>query len=188
MSKLRLTCAGLDYWDRSRGLMDGSIKPTGIDLNYLIVPPGVLFRRTAQFAEFEVSEFSMSTYTALYARGDRRFVGIPVFPSRNFRHGYLWINTRAGIDKPEDLKGNRIGVPEYQMTAALWIRAVLDHDYGVKPSDMLRAERISSSIEAVCSSALVGMQPRCRQVPPNAGSFSTTAVVMPSCAARIAAT
>ena len=136
MSKLRLTCAGLDYWDRSRGLMDGSIRPTGIDLNYLIVPPGELFRRTAQFAEFEVSEFSVSTYTALYARGDRRFVAIPVFPSRNFRHGYLWINTRAGIDKPEDLKGKRIGVPEYQMTAALWIRAVLQHDYGVKPSDM----------------------------------------------------
>lgn len=136
MSELRLTCAGLDYWDRSRGLKDGSVKPNGIDLNYLIVSPGELFRRTAQFAEFDVSEFSFSTYTALFARGDRRFVAIPVFPSRNFRHGYLFINTRAGIERPEDLRGKRIGVPEYQMTAALWIRAVLEHDYAVKPSDM----------------------------------------------------
>lgn len=136
MGTLRLTCAGLDYWDRSRGLLDGSTKPTGIDLNYLIVPPGELFRRTAQYAEFDVSEFSMSTYTALFSRGDRRFIAIPVFPSRNFRHGYLFINTRAGIERPEDLMGKRIGVPEYQMTAALWIRAVLQHDYGVKPSDM----------------------------------------------------
>jgi 4,5-dihydroxyphthalate decarboxylase len=73
----------------------------------------------------------MSTYVAMVSRGDTRFVAIPVFPSRNFRHGYLFINPRAGIAKPEDLLGKRIGVPEYQMTAALWIRGFLQHDHGV---------------------------------------------------------
>ena len=136
MSELRMTYAGLDYWDRTHSLIDGSVTPNGIDLNYLVIPPGELFRRTAQFSEFEASEFSISTLVALFSRGDRRYVAIPVFPSRNFRHGYLFINTQAGIDKPEDLHGKNIGVPEYQMTAALWIRAVLQHDYGVKPSDM----------------------------------------------------
>ncbi len=136
MSELRMTYAGLDYWDRTHSLIDGTVTPNGIDLNYLVIPPGELFRRTAQFAEFEASEFSISTLVALVSRGDRRFVAIPVFPSRNFRHGYLFINNRSGIEKPEDLHGKRIGVPEYQMTAALWIRAVLQHDYGVKPSDM----------------------------------------------------
>ena len=136
MSDLRLTYAGLEYFDRAQSLYDGSVKPHGIDLNYLIVPPGELFRRVARHAEFDVAEFSVSTLTALVSRGDTRFVAIPVFPSRNFRHGYLWINTSAGIAKPEDLKGKRIGVPEYQMTAALWIRAALQHDHGVAPADM----------------------------------------------------
>ena len=136
MSDLRLTYAGLEYFDRAQSLYDGSVKPHGIDLNYLIVPPGELFRRVARHAEFDVAEFSVSTLTALVSRGDTRFVAIPVFPSRNFRHGYLWINTSAGIARPEDLKGKRIGVPEYQMTAALWIRAALQHDHGVAPADM----------------------------------------------------
>jgi len=137
MGELRMTYAGLKYWDRTQSLIDGSVRPNGIDLNYLVIPPGELFRRTAQYAEFEASEFSISTLIALFSRGDRRYVAIPVFPSRNFRHGYLFVNAASGIDKPEDLHGKRIGVPEYQMTAALWIRGVLQHDYGVRPSDML---------------------------------------------------
>lgn len=136
MSPVRITLAGCDYWDRTRPLMDGSVRVQGVDLNYIVVPLRDLFRRVARDAEFEAAEMSLSTYVALAGRGDRRFVGIPVFPSRNFRHSYLFVNAKAGIEKPEDLRGRRIGVPEYQMTAALWIRAFLQHDYGVHPRDM----------------------------------------------------
>ncbi len=131
MNRIRLTYAGCDYWDRTRSLMDGSVRPPGIDLTYLTGYPRDLFRRMAQYEEFDAAEMSMSTYVAMVSRGDTRFVAIPVFPSRNFRHSYLFINARAGITKPEDLRGKRIGVPEYQMTAALWIRGFLQHDHGV---------------------------------------------------------
>lgn len=136
MSPLSLSFGGCDYWDRTRPLMDGTIRPTGIDLNYLVVPLQDLFRRVAQHAEFDAAEMSMSTYLAMVARGDTRFVGIPVFPSRNFRHSYLFVNTKAGIERPGDLRGRRIGVPEYQMTAALWIRAILQHDHDVHAREM----------------------------------------------------
>jgi 4,5-dihydroxyphthalate decarboxylase len=133
---LSLAYGGCDYWDRTRPLMDGSVRPNGIDLNYIVVPLQDLFRRMVQHEEFDAAEMSLSTYVALVASGVRSFVGVPVFPSRNFRHGYLFVNASAGIDRPEDLRGKRIGVPEYQMTAALWIRAILQHDSGVAPSEM----------------------------------------------------
>ncbi|MBM3502491.1 MAG: ABC transporter substrate-binding protein [Alphaproteobacteria bacterium] len=116
--------------------MDGSVRPAGLELTFITGYPRDLFRRMAQYAEFDASEMSLSTYIAMIARGDRRFVAIPVFPSRNFRHGYIFVNRRAGITRPEDLKGKRIGVPEYQMTAALWIRGFLQHDHGIAPRDM----------------------------------------------------
>ncbi len=133
---MRLTAGGCDYWDRTRPLMDGSVRPSGIDLNYIVVPLQDLFRRMVQHAEFDIAEMSMSTYVALVARGEKRFVGIPVFPSRNFRHGYLFINTGASINSPADLRGKKIGVPHYQMTAALWIRALIQHDFGVHPREL----------------------------------------------------
>ena len=136
MTRLSLSFGGCDYWDRTRALMDGTVQPAGIDLNYLVVPLQDLFRRVAQHAEFDAAEMSMSTYLALAGGGDKRFVGIPVFPSRNFRHSYLFVNAKAGIERPEDLRGRRVGVPEYQMTAALWIRAILQHDHGVHPREM----------------------------------------------------
>lgn len=135
MSRLRLSYGGCDYWDRSHSLIDETVKPEGIDLNYIVVTLHDLFRRMVSHEEFDVAEMSMSTFVALASRGDRRFVAIPVFPSRNFRHSYLFINTRAGIERPEDLRGKRVGVVEYQMTAALWIRGVLQHDYGVHPRE-----------------------------------------------------
>lgn len=137
MTKLALSCGGCDYWDRSHALMDGTVRPRGIDLNYMAVPLQDLFRRMVQHEEFDAAEMSLSTYVALAANGDTRFVGVPVFPSRNFRHGYLFVNTGSGIEKPEDLKGRRIGVPEYQMTAALWIRGFLQHDFGVHARDIV---------------------------------------------------
>ena len=90
----------------------------------------------AQGTEFEVAEMSTSTYMNQISRGDERYVAIPVFPSRNFRHGYIYVRGDSDIREPKDLVGSRVGVPEYQMTAAVWQRAALEHDYGVKPQDI----------------------------------------------------
>ena len=136
MSRLKLTYAGEDHFDRTKALQTGQISPPGIDLNYVALGVRELFRRQAQFAEFESSEMSVSTMAMLVSRGIDTFVGVPVFPSRHFRHRQIYVNVDSGIEKPEDLKGKKVGVPEYQMTAALWQRAMLQHDYGVHPEDV----------------------------------------------------
>lgn len=135
MARVPLVFAGCDT-DRSRPLIDGTVQPDGIDLNYLVVDAGDLFRRMCKYAEFEAAEMSTSSYMAMITRGDDRLIGVPIFPSRTFRHRCIFINTDAGIDRPEDLAGRRMGFPEYQMTAAVWMRAILHHDYGVKPTDV----------------------------------------------------
>jgi 4,5-dihydroxyphthalate decarboxylase len=131
-----LTYVGLLY-DRTEPLRAGTVVPNGIDLRY-DVPDTVAahFRRLAQEAEIEVAEMSMSTYMMLRDRGDDRLVALPVFPSRVFRHSFVFVNTGSRIERPEDLAGRKVGVMEYQMTAALWIRAFLEHDYGVRPRDV----------------------------------------------------
>ena len=135
MSALSLRYAGVAYFDRTRPLELGEVVPEGIDLEFVgFDNVGELFRRMAQEADFEVSEMSLSTLCMMVSRGDDRLVGIPVFPSRAFRQSQIYVHAGAGIEKPQDLAGRRVGVPEYQMTAALWIRAVLEHDYGVPPS------------------------------------------------------
>jgi 4,5-dihydroxyphthalate decarboxylase len=136
MTTLKLTYAGEEHFDRTAALQTGRVSPPGIDLNYVVLGVRELFRRQAQFAEFETSEMSVSTMMMMISRGIDRFVGIPAFPSRHFRHRQLYVNVDAGIERPEDLVGKRVGVPEYQMTAALWIRAFLQHDYGVAPQDI----------------------------------------------------
>jgi len=133
--KLPVTLA-CGLYDRTYGLHDGSVQVEGVDLNFLPMMPVETFRRQARHAEFDASEFSLSTFMALHSRGDRRFVGIPVYPSRRFRHEHVWVNARAGIRSPQDLKGKRIGVQEFVQTAALWIRGFLQHDYGVLTSDI----------------------------------------------------
>ena len=133
--KLPLTLA-CGLYDRTYGLRDGTIPVEGVDLNFLPMMPVEIFRRQARFAEFEASEFSLSTFMILHARGDRRFVGIPVFPSRRFRHEHVWINANSKIRSPQDLKGKRVGVEEYIQTAALWIRGFLQDDYGVRAEDI----------------------------------------------------
>jgi 4,5-dihydroxyphthalate decarboxylase len=136
MGRLRLTFAGESHFDRTRLLETGEVQPDGIELTCIEVGVRDLFRRMVAHAEFEVSEMSVSTMLMLLGRGDDRFVGLPVFPSRHFRHRQIYVRTDSGIDAPRDLIGRRVGVPEYQMTAALWIRAVLEHDYGVRPRDL----------------------------------------------------
>lgn len=128
---------GCGLYDRTAPLWDGTIRPDGIDLHFVPMEPGELFRRQARNAEFHVAEFSLSTYSILLARGDRRFVAVPVFPSRKFRHSEIFVHTGAGIEGPADLAGKRVGVMEYQQTAAVWMRAALHQDYGVPPEAML---------------------------------------------------
>jgi len=130
MSKLRLSLGCWDY-DRTRALMDGTVVPDGIDLNYLNMPVEETFFRMLRHREFDVAEMSLSSYTVSLFKPERPFIAIPVFPSRFFRHSCIYVNADAGIREPKDLIGKRIGTPEYQMTAPVWIRGILDEHYGV---------------------------------------------------------
>jgi 4,5-dihydroxyphthalate decarboxylase len=135
MSKLRLTLACWDY-DRTRALADGRIVPEGIDLVYLTQPVEETFFRMMRFHEYDCAEMSLSSYTASLNSPNPPFIAIPAFPSRYFRHSCIFVSTKSGIAKPADLKGKRIGVPEYQMTAPVWIRGILSDDHGVKVTDV----------------------------------------------------
>ncbi len=130
MSKLRLSLACWNY-DRTRALMEGSIETEGIDLNYLNLPVEETFFRMLRHREFDVAEMSLSSYTVSMFHEPRPFVAIPIFPSRFFRHSSIYINTDSGIEQPRDLIGKRVGTPEYQMTAPVWIRGILADRYGV---------------------------------------------------------
>ncbi len=134
MSKLKLTFACWDY-DRTRALADGRVQPDGIELTYLNLPVEETFFRMMRYREFECSEMSLSSYVASLHRDEPPFIAIPVFPSRFFRHSCIFISAKSGIRRPGDLKGKRVGVPEYQMTAPVWIRGILSDDYGVKVTD-----------------------------------------------------
>jgi len=104
----------------------------GVDLNYLAIEePREIFDRMGGAEEFDVAEFSASEFLARMARDDRAFVALPVFPSRVFRHGYIYVNRRSGIRTPKDLEGKRVGTALYTQTAAVWIRGHLAHQYGV---------------------------------------------------------
>ena len=130
MSKLKLSFGCWNY-DRTRALMDGSVVPDGIDLNYLDMPVEETFFRMLRHQEFDVAELSLSSYTVSMFNPARPFVAIPVFPSRFFRHSCIYINAASGIHEAKDLFGKRVGNPEYQMTAPVWIRGILSDHYGV---------------------------------------------------------
>src|SRR5688572_13025074 len=132
---LRLSLACWDY-DRTRALADGRVRPEGIDLIYLNQPVEETFWRMVRFLEFDASEMSLSSYVASLGRAEPPFIAIPAFPSRYFRHSCIFVSAKSGIRQPADLKGKRIGVPEYQMTAPVWIRGILSDDYGVKVTDV----------------------------------------------------
>lgn len=135
MSNLHLTLACEDY-DRTRPVKDGIVKPEGIELNYLVMPVEEIFWRMMKYEEFDVSELSMGAFLTAASRGRRPFVAIPVFPSRTFRHRCIFVNTDSGVKRVEDLRGKRMGVPEYSMTAAVWLRGLFQHEYGVQPSEI----------------------------------------------------
>jgi len=133
VSRLRLSLACWNY-DRTRGLLEGRIQPDGIDLTYLDMPVEETFFRMLRHQEFDVAEMSLSSYAVSLFKPDKPFVAIPVFPSRFFRHSCVYVNADAGIREPKDLVGRRVGNPEYQMTAPVWIRGILQDEYGV-PAD-----------------------------------------------------
>lgn len=130
MSKLPLTLACWNY-DRTRALAEGRVQPDGIDLNYLSLPVEETFFRMLRHREFDVAEMSLSSYSVSLMRDPQPFIAIPVFPSRMFRHSSIYVSAAAGIREPKDLAGRRIGNPEYQMTAPVWIRGILSDEYGV---------------------------------------------------------
>ena len=135
MPDLRLTLACWNY-DRTRALADGSVRPEGIDLNYLGLEVEETFFRMLRHQEFDVAEMSLSSYTVTLSREDPPFVALPVFPSRMFRHSCIFVSAKSGIREPKDLVGRRIGVPEYQMTAPVWIRGILQDEHGVDPASV----------------------------------------------------
>ncbi len=123
-------------YDRILPLAYGEIVPQGIHLNYLDLEVEEIFWRQLRNQEFDISESSLSSYVMLRSRGDERFVAIPVFTSRFFRHACVFINTHKGIKEPGDLKGKIVGLPEYQITAVVWLRGIFQDEYGVSPRDV----------------------------------------------------
>ena len=130
MSNLRLTMGCWDY-DRTRSVMDGSIRPDGIDLTCLSLPVEETFFRMLRYKEFDVAEMSLSSYVVSLFKEERPFIAIPFFPSRFFRHSSIYVNANSAIREPKDLIGKRVGCPEYQMTAPAWIRGILSDEFGV---------------------------------------------------------
>jgi 4,5-dihydroxyphthalate decarboxylase len=130
LARLGLTLACWDY-DRTRALADGSVRADGIDLNYLALPVEETFFRMLRHREFDVAELSLSSYAVTLGRDRPPFIAIPVFPSRYFRHSCIFVSAKSGIREPKDLAGRRVGTPEYQMTAPVWIRGILADEYGV---------------------------------------------------------
>jgi 4,5-dihydroxyphthalate decarboxylase len=127
---------GLTSNPRTWPIIDERIKPDSIDFVPTVLHPSELFWRQLRFAEFDVAEMSMSSLMMAKSKGDERFVGIPVFTTRLFFHTTTLVRRGANIDSPADLKGKRVGVPEYQQTAALWARGVMQHEFGVAPKEM----------------------------------------------------
>ncbi|GAB1576457.1 ABC transporter substrate-binding protein [Bordetella petrii] len=134
MAKLQLSIAMGDY-DRNRALYDGAVQIDGVDPAYMLLNPEEMFFRAFRFQDFDVSELSFSSYLVKHAAGNCPYIAIPVFLSRAFRHTSIYVR-KDRIKAPADLKGKRIGIPEYQLTANVWARAILQDDYGISPADV----------------------------------------------------
>ena len=135
MPNLDLSIACWDY-DRTRPLMDGRVQPEGINTNITVLRPRYIFPRMLQDQEFHASEMSLASYVILKARDQCPFVAIPVMLSKIFRHDCIYVRPDAGINEPADLRGKRIGLPQYSSTAGVFIKGLMQHEYGVPPQDM----------------------------------------------------
>jgi 4,5-dihydroxyphthalate decarboxylase len=133
--KLTLSIALADN-ERTRPILQGRYQPQGVRLIPTEVYPSEMFWRQLRYAEFDISEMSLSTLLIATARGDRRWVALPIYTSRKFFHTGSLVTTASGISRPADFKGKRVGVPEYQQTAAVWARGVLQNEFGVDPREI----------------------------------------------------
>src|ERR1700680_4664045 len=134
MSNLNLSVAVGDY-DRNRPLINGAVRIDGVDPVFMTLSPEEIFFRAFRSVDFDICELSLSSFTVKTALGDCPYVGIPAFVSKAFRHTSIYVRTDR-IKEPKDLKGRKVGVPEYQLTANVWARAILEDDFGVKPADI----------------------------------------------------
>jgi 4,5-dihydroxyphthalate decarboxylase len=157
---MRIRYTGATF-DRTFPLIAGLVQPEGVELEYITGRPADIFRRTLSGESLEASELSLSNYMIQRDRGDDRFVALPVFPSRVFRHNTVYINVNAGIERPEDLRGKTIGLREYVITANFWVRAFLQHDYGVTPDSVrwVRAEQEKLTLPLPANVQLTDVQP-----------------------------
>lgn len=135
MSRLQLSVAVGNY-DRMRPLIDGEVQIDGVDPVFMLQDPEEIFFRAFRHADYDICELSLSSYSVKTAAGTSPYIAVPVFPSRAFRHSSVFVRADRGIDRPQDLKGKRIGVPEYQLTANVWVRLLLEQEYGVRASDI----------------------------------------------------
>lgn len=132
---MRISLACWDY-DRTRAIADGRIRPEGLTVDYIALPPEETFFRMARFREFDVSELSLSSYVVSRRSAEPPFTAVPVFPSRSFRHSGIYVRRGGGIERPQDLRGGRVGVAEYQLTANVWIRGILAEHHGLPVRDV----------------------------------------------------
>lgn len=134
MAKLQMSVAVGNY-DRIRPLVDGVVQIDGVDPQFMLLEPEEIFFRAFRHADFDICELSLSSYSVKTAARNCPYIAVPVFPSRAFRHNSIYVRTDR-IRTPADLKGRRVGTPEYQVTANVWARMFLEEDHGVRPSDM----------------------------------------------------
>jgi 4,5-dihydroxyphthalate decarboxylase len=125
----QITFACGDY-DRTHPLIDGSIKPEGLELNWFTLPYHEVWTRMLNYYEFDASELSLSSYLIGRTMG-KPLIALPIFPARAFRHSCIFVNAKSGIKEPRDLNGKNVGLAEFQQTATVWIRGTLQHEYGV---------------------------------------------------------
>jgi len=135
MSDLRLSIAMGDY-DRTRPIVDGRVRIDSVDPMVMLLSPEEMFFRAMRHQAFDASELSLSSYCVSIARGDPHYVAVPVFLSRAFRHTSVYVRSDRGIDGPEDLKGKRVGIAEWQLSANVWIRGILEDDFGIASADI----------------------------------------------------
>ena len=133
MSQLQISIAMGDY-DRNRALFDGRVQIDGCDPVYMLLSPEEMFFRAMRSRDFDITELSFSSYLVKHAQGDCPYIAVPVFLSRAFRHTSIYVR-KDRIRQPQDLKGKRVGIPEYQLTAIVWARSILQDDYGIRPED-----------------------------------------------------
>ena len=134
-SRIHISVACAEY-DRTRAIKDGRVRIDGCDVTYLPLEPEELFFRAFRSHDFDVAELSLSSYLMTTTRGRCPYVAVPVFPSRHFRHSAIFIKTDRGIKGPKDLVGRKVGLPEYQQTANVWMRGIFKDDYGVDPASI----------------------------------------------------